>query len=82
VDKNSKKVHVRLSLAISIIVCLGVYIGVYFSIKDNYNSIRTMYYRFALGNRMIGDMAEANRIVLQTKYYTAVPNKDTEWLLL
>lgn len=41
-----------------------------------------MYYRFALGNRMIGDMAEANRIVLQTKYYTAVPNKDTEWLLL
>lgn len=81
-DKFSKKIYVRTTLAISVIICVGIYIGLYFTIKENYTAIRSMYYRFALGNRIIGELAEANRLIIQTKYYTAVPNTETEWLLI
>lgn len=74
VDKNIKKIHIRTGLAVSILICMALYIGFYFGIKNNYTSIYTMYKRLAFGKLVVGQIAEANRIIVQTKYRSRAPS--------
>lgn len=76
-----KRVYIHYIVGISIVLCCSVYVALYFVLKDNYSSISNSYYRYALGNRIMGEVAEANRLVLQSRYHSKIVDADADKLL-
>jgi hypothetical protein len=52
-----KKIYLRTGICVGMVICIGIYIGLYFSIKANYSSVFWYYNRLALGNQIIGQIA-------------------------
>lgn len=69
-----KKIYLRTGICVGMVICIGIYIGLYFSIKANYSSVFWYYNRLALGNQIIGQIAQTNKLVYQTRYRALSPN--------
>lgn len=52
-----KKVYIRTGLGLAVVCCVAFYVGLYFTLLGNYRTIAQKYYRFALGNRVVGEIA-------------------------